>query len=356
MTEQQDLSFRLGRDYSADTLDMLDRVQWGTEGILFRIRTIPKELERIPETRLLELRDAEGRILACFCLLPKWIQVGRSWIPAVYQFLLAVDPDLRGRGYGRMIAQRACDVAPELIADLRRNPPAGKKLAGGGILYAMVETENLKSQRLFESLAYVNLGGLDMLTFSRLYPKPQEGVRAPRPEEIQDIILQRIVAEEDLAFCDRSTGFDVDHVLVLEREGRVLAGLQWEEFSLSIQQMPGAGGWLAMNLIPRIPVIRRLIDPRNFHYLRFGNIWYQDLEQAEALMEHALALKDLSIGLIGVDPASAIAENLRQNAKLGPAKGLNDTRFNLIGKPLGLDPAIEGQLRAFHSDPSPLDN
>lgn len=360
MGDYADLQFSLENEADESILTMLEEIAWGTTGILFRIKTIRQELANLSSMVYACLRRPDKTLMAVWCGKTQWVQVLGGELPALYQFLCAVAPGHQGRGLGKRLGAQVIEQAPKLLQDFSvQHPPRSAHRLAGGLLYCMIETDNARSLRMFSALGYQVFGELPFNTFARVFPKASPHIRHPSPQELEHYRLMLIEQNRHTVLGEFEQSLSCDSYWLMEdAQGAVIAGVQAEAFALNIRKMPGAVGFFALHILPHIPLIARLINPPNFRYVRFGNYLALagDRSPWEDLLSAVLAATGYNMALIPWDPRAADHAKFIDSAHLGLARGLSDTRFNIVGLPLNMDAADRQKLSEHCFALSPLDN
>lgn len=211
------------------------------------------------------------------------------------------------------------------------------------IFYAYVIIDNERSANLVANYGFQTFGKFKTRVFSRLFPKRQAQVRRLRPEEIP-AMAARLAAHyqpEGLVATD-SMKIEAPY-FVYEENGAILAGVQAQRVHWVIQELPGWGGKLVRNVLPYLPLVSRVFNPRDFHFAALDGLYLpENSEQIlPKLLEHLCAELETHVALMWAD----VSDPHFQQIEAMPAKGL-------------LSPLVEGtgsvhlMVRTNEADPS----
>jgi RimJ/RimL family protein N-acetyltransferase len=160
------------------------------------------------------------------------------------------------------------------------------------IYVGCVEKGNLRSYRVVENAGYEKLGLLCVNAFSRFYPKAQPDIARLKPEE-QNLMLDLIYDQyKHHALVHTDYLFLKDNYFVIREQGEIVAGCQYHRVHWAINKMPGFMGKIIMNVLPRLPLISKLFNPKRFEFLAFEGLYFKPghektlLRLFEGLLHH----------------------------------------------------------------------
>jgi hypothetical protein len=111
--------------------------------------------------------------------------------------------------------------------------------------------------------------------FSRFYPKVQPDVERLQPEEqnqmlnlIHDQYKHHSLVHTDYLFLN-------DNYFVIREQGEIVAGCQYHRVHWAINKMPGFMGKIIMNVLPRLPLINKLFNPKRFEFLALEGLYFK---------------------------------------------------------------------------------
>jgi len=316
---------------SSITLDVMDRVTpevprffenilWGTDGAMYRLRDYEASLRHVPQARFLGLRK-QGRLVALRILLEKRIFWESESLQAFYHGLLCVDPREQNQGYGKMLVERTLDYIG------RRSEPKN-------ITYAFIEAGNHRSFRISESLGYQKIGTFHATWFSRLHPNPSSRLNSLAAKEIPELLNGLNHQYQDHVLTDFSVSLMPKSYRVIRDGMRIVAGLQAEPQRWVFESLGGTGGFLAVKILPHIPVVGSLFNPQNFRFLKIGNLFFSPgcAEAASELLEATLAASGQKVALLFMDKKSPVYLEWLSKSDLGILNALAEVEVHVMAR------------------------
>lgn len=100
---------------------------------------------------------------------------------------------------------------------------------------------------------------------------------------------------QEYSWTDLDYSFDPQNYYILKENNEILAGMQVKEFCWTIENLPGISGKIIVNTFHRLPVLKELFNPRNYQFLKIGNIYVKKGFEKKliGLIEAVLVLKGL---------------------------------------------------------------
>jgi GNAT superfamily N-acetyltransferase len=296
--------------------DHLENVDWGFEtGVRYRILERLAMLNTvIPHGEFRLLRDHEHLIGTLFSLHKNVSFGGKSLIKARYETLLSVRPEEHGKGHAKALIRAALS---------REETPA--------IQYAYIEAKNSPSAAAFKAQGYEIFGRFLATTFNRLRPTLSPHVELISTEHVD--VLKNRLAElyQDHLLNDFDISFDPAHYWVFLDQGKPVAGVQIEEELWSITSMPGPDGWFAVHILPHLPFLNKILNPRKIPVLKLGHLYAPEGCEKE-FMELAMHLTRYyrkKLALAYLDPRSSVYKRLKEKIPFGLFNPLFETPVNI---------------------------
>lgn len=297
-----------------------ENILWGTDGAMYRLRDYEASLRHVPQARFLGLRK-QGRLVALRILLEKRIFWESESLQAFYHGLLCVDPREQNQGYGKMLVERTLDYIG------RRSEPKN-------ITYAFIEAGNHRSFRISESLGYQKIGTFHATWFSRLHPNPSSRLNSLAAKEIPELLNGLNHQYQDHVLTDFSVSLMPKSYRVIRDGMRIVAGLQAEPQRWVFESLGGTGGFLAVKILPHIPVVGSLFNPQNFRFLKIGNLFFSPgcAEAASELLEATLAASGQKVALLFMDKKSPVYLEWLSKSDLGILNALAEVEVHVMAR------------------------
>ena len=181
------------------------------------------------------------------------------------------------------------------------------------LLYAYVDPENTRSERLIKEFGFTNVGTFRTIPFSRFSPNDDLRVEKLDKEQIAHFIrkLNDFYKSYQLVCFDNLNSSS--NYFVVRVNGEVVCGVQAIPDQWEILSLPGISGQLMMHLIPKLPGLKRLFNPKyNFVFLEaiYCTPGHEDL--LAILLESVLARHGAYSGIICLDPSSELYKSLKK--------------------------------------------
>jgi hypothetical protein len=307
------------RPLSEEIVSVLEQVVWGTDEARYTLKNVREILQHTTGFQYFLVRR-NGKIVAMRADQVKTLQVNGTWEPCLYHSMAAVVPSALGRGFGRIMYGKSLDYYK-------------RKLNEKGIIYAYVETGNLKSLHLSESLGYRRLGQFQVIAFSRFFPKNSSGVTLLQEHEIPWIDHLLKERYHGHLLLEKDPAIRLGSYYVLKDEEGIVAGVQADFQRWQIHSLGGFGGSVARDLLPHIPLMRRIFNPDDFRFLKWGHVYVRKGREKILfeLMEAVLARQGLHTGIGYFDRRSPVDGPLLKKQGWGVLRHLVETSVQVLG-------------------------
>jgi len=333
---QADLKIEEIRNLYPDITSLLEKVVWGTEGARYKLVDIGPTLAHLPHPTYITLKLG-GHLIGLRLYLEKGAKFGNQTLHSFYHSYFAIDPAYKGKGFGKKLACSTVNI-------LRQ------KIARRGLIYCHVETENLRSLKIAESLGYRNVGRFAAMSFSRFFPKSSPRLRKMTTSE-KPVVL-RLLADQyrDHALTDFPESLSPESFYVLADENHLLAGLQMEPQHWKILSLAGTDGKIALYVLPHLPLMRDLFNPQRFEFLKIGNVFFEQghPEYAFELMEAVLVEHHRKTLMMFWDKGSPVFQELSKAGPFGVLNALTETPVEVMALFEGMN---DQEISDFSSRP-----
>ncbi len=292
--------------FSDELITFFDNTSWGETGALYEHKDTRSRLEEIERPTLLEVRDKNDLVGCCVFVGRTTYTKGRSNLTNFVRYLVA-NPKYRGQGLMTKYAIHTMDSV--------------RKDAQPGTLYVgTVEKFNKKSYNLVSAVNYEETATIRTMSFSRLVPKKDDRVKRisthEEKDKIQDVLK---LQHSDFALFHMENIFYKNDYYYIEKNGEIIAGVQIFPARWVIKKLPGISGKIAMSVLPHIPILNKVFNPKNFQFLALEGFIYQKncLEDLHKLISHVLNIHQLKTALFWLDEKAPLCEALLKYGKLG---------------------------------------
>ena len=341
LLELRDLKLLMRNQASEEAVDLLVNTIWGTPGgaQYSHLDTASKIHDTI-RPWFIELRKGE-QLLGTLCLAHRKVEGLAGPQDAFYIRYYSMASSLRRKISTRSGAKRSTLEGNSLIKRAAKrffdNPTTlmEAESTDHAILYAFVELENERSKNMVKMMGFESIGKFETLVFSRLNPKTD--IRVRRADTGDQAEVRKRLAEtykEHVLFTDQHI-FYQNHYWILEENGEIIAGMQANPVHWTVENLPGFSGKVIMNLVPYVPLLSRIFNPRKFNYLAVEGVFCKEGRESEiyTLLSHCCKANEMHMAMFWLDVQDPRRKKIRAAGRLGLMERLNDTQvIDVIGK------------------------
>lgn len=188
------------------------------------------------------------------------------------------------------------------------------------LVYGYIESMNFRSLNFSEQSDAVTIRKFQTLIFSRIsIPKMNGKVRRLKKKETDSykITLKEFYSEYSF-YTDENMFFDGNYFVYAEGD-EILAGLQVHPETWKILEVPGMSNRLMFKVLPSLPVIRNIFNPKDFRFLALEGFYYKKGYEHlfETLIESVCKHFKIHMALIWLDIDSDLMKIFRKTVNPG---------------------------------------
>lgn len=303
-----DPPFSIWREHGIrpEAIEFLKHVVLGSGGVVYEHKTLPMIIPHLPNPDLLYVAEHE-ELIATVVFCRNEVEAAGHQFNSYYARYFAAGPQIRGRGLVKKLSAKVMDLVRE-----------GEKEKT--IFFGVIEETNKASYSVTASVGYRPIGRIKTIGFSRFFPK-----KSRRIEKL-------VTAEEQAAMLELLREHYRDHTLVhfdflfinegyfvIREKGEIVAGAQLHLGHWVIKHMPGLMGKIMIHVLPHIPILNTLFNPRKFIFASFEGIYckpgYED--RLFELFEGLLARRKLKTAIFWMAEESPFYEKIVRHRRLG---------------------------------------
>ncbi len=181
-------------------------------------------------------------------------------------------------------------------------------------LYAYVDQSNIRSKRLIDEFGFKKISDFQVIPFSRLWTRNNNSVKVAAKtdfENIRNILIETYQFEQLVSFENL---FKNGRYFYIIENGKLVCGAQAIPDQWEVLELPGASGKILLNIIPRIPFIKRLFDPK-YKFVFLESVFCRDGHERklQILFESILSYHNLYSAIICLDRKSKLYSQVKQN-------------------------------------------
>lgn len=300
--------FTLREAYTQGILDLLEETTLGTNGAKYKHLDTSERIKEADSPLFLSI-ERNGKTLGniTFC------QRGEHWYIRYFAFksFLQGSDKMKANDKGNSFLKRELNYF------------FNQAFEGEGLefpiksMYAYIDPKNDRSKWMSENFGFETIAQLATQSFSRVRPKKSNRLSIVNDwNEIRELV-QESYGKFNYYFeahCSKPPFYGIrnekDEIIAFARAVNV----HWE-----IVRMPGRIGGLLTKIIPFVPLLRKIIKPKNHEFLVPEIVWSRnnDPEILNELFEAMLADQELNLILWWTDFRNPIYQEVKSNINWG---------------------------------------
>lgn len=284
----------------------LDSIAWGNEGAIYEHKNTEEHIKLIKNPVLLAIFEGE-KIRATAVFNMTTVTTNNENFNCNYIRYFASSKEIRGKGVMKKFSIKVM----ELIREKEKEKT---------IYFACIEKANKSSYKVVESAGYHPLGTVKTLGFSRFFPKKEKKIAQITSKEEKAEVLKILHSTyNNHTLTQFDSLFIKDNYFVIREKGEIIAGCQYHRAHWVINNMKGFSGKIVMNVVPLIPVLNNLFNPKKFEFLAFEGLYFKPgyEQQLYALFEGLLAKEKLKSSMFWLGKTCPIRKKILAKGKLG---------------------------------------
>lgn len=245
-----------------EAIEFLDSIAWGTDGAVYEHKNTIEHFKYITNPYLLSITEEE-EILGTAVFCNPQVTVAGQPFNYYYTRYFASSPAIRGRG----VIKR---LAIQVMSSIRE----GETLKT--IFVGFVERGNKSSYKVTESAGYHTIGTIKTVGFSRFFPKRSAGIQQVNTERERLEILALLKHQyREHALVQFDYLFMHDNYYVIKENNEIVAGCQFHKAHWVVNKMPGLMGKIILRVVPKVPLLNKLFNPKKFEFLAFEGLYFK---------------------------------------------------------------------------------
>ena len=289
-----------------EALQFLDSISWGNEGALYEHKNTQEQINQIKKPILLGIYEGD-HIRATAVFVTTTVTEDHKPYHLIYIRYFASSKEIRGKGIIKGFSVKVM----ELIREQETEPT---------IYMGCVEKDNKSSYKVVQSAGYSKLGTVKTQGFSRFFPKWDQRIEQVLHQDQKDEVLALLQKQyEHHALVQFDYLFLKDNYYIIREQGEIVAGCQYHRAHWVVNNMKGMIGKIVMKVVPVIPVLNTLFNPKRFEFLAFEGIYvnpgYEDA--LYTLFEGVLAKEHLKSSMFWFGNTCPIRDSILKKGQLG---------------------------------------
>ncbi len=310
--EQKPYRVTLQNKADFDVVDLLKHTQWGTKETVYQRKDSEKDIMRVPDPLFFSLEKQDELIGTC-CFSRRIFSIHGRTYDCWYGKYFSIDSKRQGGIFGHMILKNI-----RMYFEKQTEMPT--------VFYAYVDASNQRSHKLITHIGFQQIRSFQTLTFSRLYPKKDKRVSLINEEDTDEMLLLLNEAYKEYSFARFDKQYFKTNYFVLKIEDEIIAGIHVTMAHWIIRSLSGIAGKLIIKLVPHIPILSKLFNPKDFRFAAFDGIYYKAGFEKEffILMESVCASLNVCTGITWLDSESLLYTKLKSSGSWGIMEKIKD--------------------------------
>lgn len=283
-------------------LELLDKTVLGSNGARYRHADTREHIEHIDNPMYLTL-ERNNRVLGnvTFC------KRGMDWYIRYFAFDSGVqskNPTKKSKG-GLFKTQLKEFFQSQLRSNHFRS------------FYAYIDPRNIRSKNMAEEFGFIKRGEVITQTFSRIAPKSNHEIHIVKDYE-------QVLSKFEDRWGHLPYFFDAQvkrgsFYAIQDEDGHIMAMANVHFAHWEWDRLPGKMGKIWTKLLPFLPLLNRLINPKNHRFLVIDSVWVEGdhPELFEELMQGILQKEEKNTLIWWAHPKNALYQSIQNRIQWG---------------------------------------
>ena len=289
-----------------EAMNFLDNISWGNDGAVYEHKNTEEHIKLLHRPTLMAIHDKEKiQGTAVFCNTA--VTSGDFGYNCYYIRYFAASKEIKGKGVMKKYAVKVMEAV--------RDDEQKKTM-----FFACIERGNKASYKTVQNAGYNEIGVIKTNGFSRYFPKVNKSMVSVNTDALRSefmSLLKKQYAQHSIV--QFNSIFLHDDCYAVMENGEIVAGCQYHRVHWAINRMPGFTGKLIMNVVPLIPVLNKLFNPKQFEFLAFEGVYVKPgyEKQLMKLFEGLLAKEKLKSSMYWMAADCPVRKRILENTNTG---------------------------------------
>lgn len=289
-----------------EVVEFFKKINWGSEGAVYERININELIPLLHDAHLVSVNKGDSiQATAIFCKSD--IEMAGKDYKVEYIRYFAASDEIRGKKLIKHFAGKVMGLVKQERAEKT-------------IYIGCIENGNIRSYKVVENAGYQPMGLLSVNAFSRFFPKANPAIERVQNDEVKKEVLALLSKQyQEHALRHFNYIHLNDNYYILREQGEIVAGCQVHRVQWVINNMPGVTGKIIMHVLPLIPLINKLFNPKKFNFLCFEGIYFKKGYEKKLLQlfEGLLAQEKQHSSLFWLGETCPVRKQILSNGKLG---------------------------------------
>ncbi|TNF49622.1 MAG: hypothetical protein EP305_02255 [Bacteroidetes bacterium] len=254
----------LREEPTPEIIELLDSIAYGTNGAIYRHENTLERIKDLDRPLFLTL-ERNSKVIANVTFCRRSV----GWYIRFFGFA----EQFRSTGKARKREKNSL-IKKELIHFFDQVTSSGFEGLKCDGMYAYIESANDRSESMSLDFGFHEVSKVITQTFSRVNPKKSTKLKSIHSwDEVKDIVVDQYKDHEFLHYDQISKG----PFWIMSDVNNVPLGISHTiNVHWKIDQLPGKFGRQLVKIIPYIPILRRLIKPKDHHFIAVDAVWIKN--------------------------------------------------------------------------------
>ena len=347
LLQMRDITLNLETPAKPDVEDLLADTSWGTPGgTVYSNINARAAVRAMINPFYLTLRKSD-QLMGCFGLSGRLTQEQNEELPywllrffSIQKSVRQKDIDHSNKDKSREARKGEGNSMVKKVAGRFFSKPEGLELYGKSseksIIIALIEKENERSLGMSDSMGFTPIRQFRTLAVSRFFPKADKDAGLIKEEEKVEMLEKLNETYKNHCLYFKEHLFLTGKYYVLRKNGKIVAGLVANPAAWKMEELPGLTGKLAMNVVPKIPLLSRMFNPHHWRFLGMEGFYYEpgQINYLHTLMESVMKMTGYYAGLFWLDNnGQQFRDFMATKKKLGILNNFqNETPAEVVGR------------------------
>lgn len=197
--------------------------------------------------------------------------------------------------------------------------------------YAYIDPQNEKSLWMSENFGFETIAKIKTQTFSRAYPKKKIVLERSNNWDDVSSFVKAQFGKQQYFFEDQVN--EGPYYIWRNETSEIIGFAKISSANWRIDRFPGKFGGLLTKLIPFIPVLNRIIIPKDHNFLVPEAVYTKDPNKLDDFLESILHQEQRSLMIWWVDPTDPLYLKVENKSKWGLLdKMIGESMANVVVK------------------------
>ena len=288
-----------------ELIELLSNTELGTNGARY-VHLDTKDRIKDADNPLSYSLIRNGRLIANVTLCVREIGYYLRYFAFSVSFQSKSKRKSSGKAKSTHLEQQISQVFDQLVKDRPNHP-----------LYAYIDPENDRSRLFSERFGFEQYAHIISRTYSRKNPKKDGNiVNIKSSDSILNTIRDDYGADEFYHEAHIKNG---DYIGLNDNQGNLIAFAKFTKVHWRILSFPGRFGFFLVKVLPYIPILNKLINPKNHFFLVPDAVFTKNNapKDIEKLFNGAMCIYNVNSLIWFIDPNKEIYKRHRKQIRWG---------------------------------------